>query len=380
MRKLYEDKLIELIRSVVSCGGGEADVLRGIGADTEREFLEFAKRHQLDYLVAYAYYTAHDERYFNLFFNLLNFTEQQIHAAREVSEALEQAGIAHIPLKGAVIRALYPERWMRNSCDVDVLVKEDDLYKAKAVVEALGFEMRGDKTVHDITFYRGSVHLELHFQLIEDYRMKAPSKILLEIWDAALLSDGARYTYRLPDEYFYFYHIAHMAKHFGDGGCGIRPFMDLWVLNHRREFSREGRDALLARGELASFEAEMRKLSEHWFSDGDGTGLEFIERYILVGGAYGNVHLGREVKKTRGGRLKFFLSRVFLPYGPMSRKYKVLKKHPYLLPVFEVWRWIEAVFKDRKHFSAELKEGLSKPKNMDELDRTLARLGLESFK
>lgn len=380
MRGACEDKLIELIRTAVLDCGDTAPVLCDLDADGERELCALAKRHQLDHLVSYSYYAKGDERFCGTFFNQLSFTEQQIHAAKEASATLEDAKIAHIPLKGTVIRSLYPERWMRNSCDVDILVKEDELYTAKSVIEALGYEMRGDVTSHDITFYRGNIHIELHFKLIEDYRMKVPAEILGSVWDVAVLREGAAYTYDMPDGYFYFYHVAHMAKHFGDGGCGVRPLIDLYMVNNRVEFDRDERDTLLARGGLLAFEKKMRALSEYWFGNGDVEGLDFVERYILTGGAYGNVHLGREVRKTRGGRFRFFLSRVFIPYGPMSRRYKVLKKHPYLLPVFEVWRWIEALFTDRKHFAEEFKEGISKPKNMDELDLTLDELGLQSFR
>lgn len=32
--------------------------------------------------------------------------------------------VPFIPLKGAVLRQLYPEKWLRTSCDVDILVKK----------------------------------------------------------------------------------------------------------------------------------------------------------------------------------------------------------------------------------------------------------------
>ena len=41
--------------------------------------------------------------------------------------ALEEAKIPFLPLKGSVIRKYYPEEWMRTSCDIDVLVRREDL-------------------------------------------------------------------------------------------------------------------------------------------------------------------------------------------------------------------------------------------------------------
>ena len=44
-----------------------------------------------------------------------------------LKETLEEAEIPFILLKGSVIRKYYPEPWMRTSCDIDILVKKEDL-------------------------------------------------------------------------------------------------------------------------------------------------------------------------------------------------------------------------------------------------------------
>ena len=45
----------------------------------------------------------------------------------EIRELFEGEGIAFMPLKGSVIRKYYPQPWMRTSCDIDILVKEEEL-------------------------------------------------------------------------------------------------------------------------------------------------------------------------------------------------------------------------------------------------------------
>ena len=59
--------------------------------------------------------------------------------------------------------------------------------------------------------------------------------VLAQIWDTAVSAGPGSHRLLLADEMFYFYHIAHMVKHFEVGGCGIRPFLDLWIMNHRME-------------------------------------------------------------------------------------------------------------------------------------------------
>ena len=59
--------------------------------------------------------------------------EQIQHEFEQICDVLVKAEIAFIPLKGSVIRPLYPEPWMRTSCDIDILVKEENL---SAAIEA----------------------------------------------------------------------------------------------------------------------------------------------------------------------------------------------------------------------------------------------------
>ena len=52
-----------------------------------------------------------------------------------ICEILEETRIPFIPLKGAVIRQYYPEPWMRTSCDIDILVHEEDLERAVKILK-----------------------------------------------------------------------------------------------------------------------------------------------------------------------------------------------------------------------------------------------------
>ena len=50
--------------------------------------------------------------------------------------AFEKAQIPFLPLKGSVIRKYYPEAWMRTSCDIDILVHDEDVGRAKEIQKA----------------------------------------------------------------------------------------------------------------------------------------------------------------------------------------------------------------------------------------------------
>lgn len=271
---------------------------------------------------------------------------RQEYTYQKVCALLEQAQIPFIPLKGSVLRAHYPEGWMRTSCDMDILVHEEALEQASALLEQNSWTFLS-KTSHDLAFSSADgVHLELHYSTIEDYVSEAGKKIMEGIWDDATPLPGKQYHMVISDPLFYYYHMAHMAKHFVHGGCGIRTFLDIWILNHRMEFDPAARNALLEEGKLSAFARGAEMLAECWFSGApmDENALTF-QNFILSGGTYGTVQNRVTLQQEqKGGKLKFALERIFLPYDILKHQFPVLQKHKWLTPVFHLVRWFRLIF------------------------------------
>ena len=124
-----------------------------------------------------------------------------------ICNALEKAQIPFVPLKGSVIRKYYPEAWMRMSCDIDVLVHEEDTeYAMSILVNEYGYTY-DKKGSHDISLFSSDkVHLELHYDLIENRISNESVKVLENIWKTATVREGFSYWLEMPDEYYYFYH------------------------------------------------------------------------------------------------------------------------------------------------------------------------------
>ena len=271
------------------------------------------------------------------------------HEYQRVCQALENATISFIPLKGAVLRAHYPEPWMRTSCDMDILVKDTQLNTAaKVLEEALGYRF-AEKTSHDMSFFSPQgVHIELHFDLMEDGRANAASQVLSRVWEDAKPRQGYNFWCEMSDALFYFYHIAHMAKHFEAGGCGIRPFIDLWILDNKLRFSDESRDVQLERGKLLQFAQAARKLSRVWLHGEEEDALSGrLQSFLLHGGVYGSVDNRVALHQdSRGGKWFYLLSRIFAPYKKLKSYYPVLEKHCWLMPVMQVRRWFMLLHPD----------------------------------
>ena len=272
---------------------------------------------------------------------------QQNCELNKLCNTFEKAKIPFLPLKGSVIRKYYPEPWMRTACDIDVLVHTEDLDGAiDFLAENLKYKCKCENS-HDVSmFSKSGIHIELHYQLIEEGLVNATSNIFKSIWHVAKPISQYNYCNEMPDEMFYFYHIAHMAKHFINGGCGIRPFLDLWVLNHRIDFDKERRDKLLVDGGLNIFAKQAELLSEVWFGNSGHTEItKQMETYILCGGVYGTNENRIAVQQTKkGGKLRYALSKIFISYDVIKFHYPIIQKHKLLTPIMEVRRWGKLIF------------------------------------
>ncbi len=272
--------------------------------------------------------------------------EQQRYELEQICKTLEDAEISFIPLKGSVIRDYYPEPWMRTSCDIDILIEEKDIERASQSLEhALAYEI-GDKGSHDVSFNAPcGVHLELHYTLTEKDSIGRGEELLDEAWNFSSPVEGKKYHRVLRDEMFYYYHVAHMAKHYLVGGCGLRPFIDLYILK-QKNFLNEKTVALLQKGGLWKFAEQANALSEVWFGGAAHTPItQRMEEYLLKGGVYGNTSNRVAVQQVKkGGKIKYFWSRIFLPYDVIKFHYPILQKRRWLLPFMQVRRWFKLAF------------------------------------
>ena len=264
----------------------------------------------------------------------------------EICRVFEAAGIDHMLLKGAVIRPLYPEAYWRTSCDIDILVKEHDLDRAAALlVEKLSYQTDGKITFHDVSLHAPSgVHLELHFHIKED--IKGMDKVLGRVWEYAKPVEDTSHQYVQAPAFLLFHVIAHMARHISHGGCGIKPFADLFLIKRSLTYDEHQLQDLLATANLKRFYEVVNDLTSVWLEGGTHTDLTAdMERYVLQGGLYGTVSRKLTVAQgKRGSKLRYILSRIFMPYRILKRRYPSLDGRRWLTPIYQVRRWCATLF------------------------------------
>ena len=271
------------------------------------------------------------------------------HELITLSKLFEDEKIPFIPLKGSVIRKYYSKPWMRTSCDIDILIKETEFERAKNIIcSKLGYKAEDTPGYHDISLYSPSgVHLELHFNIKE--KMEQIDILLEKAWDYAAPKSEGSCEYVFSPEFFIFHIVAHMSYHFINGGCGIRPFMDMYLVKKNTEYNEAELIKMCDECNLADFYRSVSYLTDSWFSDKQKNALtERMQEYLIYGGVYGTLENKVAVDRTRrGGKSRYALSRIFIPFRSLKLLYPILERHPWLMPVCHIRRWFSIIFGGR---------------------------------
>lgn len=368
-----EQLLITLVGGVIS---GNGNFIRNIKISDTAEFekmWDLSAKHSLSAIVASGVVendsASSDIKSFfkSQIYRYVLLSERQDHELAKMCRAFNDEKIPHIPLKGSVVKHKYPQSWQRTSCDIDILIKEKDIDKATSVLcSVLGYTHEYN-TLHDISFKsEGGVHIELHYKLVEDNRLN--TDILNDVWDYTVRENEDTYTYTMTDDMFYFYHIAHMAKHFKSNGFGIRHLVDTWILNGI-DCDKAKRNQLLTKGNLQKFENKMLRVCSVLFgNEASDEETDVLIDYLFNSGTYGTTynHIARNKMHEKKSTFSYILSRVFMPIDTLAVLYPAVADKKYLYPYYTVKRWIKILlYPNKKAVVSELdsNKSLSK-KNM----------------
>lgn len=286
---------------------------------------------------------------------------ERLHAAfQKICAVLEKENIPYLPLKGSVIRSLYPAPYLRTSCDIDILVKEEAVEKAiAALLAAIPTEKDIERAYHDVSLYfKGGIHLELHFSILESSARM--DQVLARVWDYTEEDGKGTFRQKMTAEFFLFHQITHAAYHFQTGGCGIRPFMDVFLIQQKMPCDKEKLNALLEEASLSAFYTHFTALARVWFLGEAHTAVTAqMERYLLGGGTYGSLE-NRVTLSASDGRGKHLWKRIFPSFRSLVKVYPQLAKLPVLYPFYVIKRWF-GIFNRKKRRKAvtEIKQTVS---------------------
>ena len=278
-----------------------------------------------------------------------------------VEKMFDDNGIEYILLKGSIIRNLYPNPDMRTSCDVDLLCKKEDAKKIEKLMVSSGFEYTNEADAVDSYKKFPFVSFEIHKELMGN---RERFDCVKNPWGNSVPLENTKCGKQLSLEDFYLYMIAHTVKHFSSGGCGIRAIMDIYIFlkQYNDTLNWEYINSVLSEYSLFKFSSELILISKIWFSG--ETADEFsdeLSSFIINSGTFGTkttADVQDEIYKRNGKvivKTPSLLKVVFLSYKNMFRRYPVLNKAPYLLPIYWVIRIIDVIInkqdKVRKTFA-----------------------------
>ena len=285
-------------------------------------------------------------------------SEMQTKEVDVVCQAFSENGIDHMPLKGTVLRKIYPQAHMRLMSDADILIKTEQYGRIRPIMEALGFSETVESD-HDYVWKKSGMVIELHKRLMPSYN-KDYFAYYRDGWKLGVLSGEAphRYTMRPEDQMIYLF--THFAKHYRSGGIGIRHLTDLYIYRKTvGELDEAYIKAELERLGTYDFYINILETVNVWFGDGTpNEKTDFITDTIFQSGAYGQaprrkiaetVLLKRNRSLIKSEKQQYMLRMLFPNMNNMTFHYSFLKKVPFLLPVMWIVRLFRiALFKREK--------------------------------
>lgn len=273
----------------------------------------------------------------------------QIYEYEKLHQAFEENGIVNQPMKGILLKKIYPNAFMREMGDIDLLVEEECNLRMEGILNRLGFQL--EKKVHHHDVYHKGPYLivEVHSARY-DKTVDRNQYEYFKDFSKALKDKDCEYTYQFTQEDFYVYMIAHMAKHFYQMGCGIRNLVDIYVFRnyYRGKLDEEYIDSELKKCGIYVFAKHMEKLVRIWLMNEESDLFyDNLFSYMLNCGIYGKDENGiwnefakqqDESVKTYNARLRHFYR--FPPYRYMVKYHPWISGKKFLLPFAWVGRLI----------------------------------------
>jgi hypothetical protein len=298
--------------------------------------------------------------------------------------ALSDAGIPILPVKGCWLKEQYPDIDYRQMSDLDMLIHPEHLKQAEAVMTRMGYEKESNAAEnHDAYKKPPYMGVELHHALLpeDDTRISYYE----DVWQRAEPEEAFPGVFRLKPEDEYIYYILHLFKHVLIAGTGIRSFLDRVM--YRKIYPDMDWDYLEAEFEklqITEFADSVKILSDCWFDTGatPPEHMKTMAQSILGAGTYGSqtlrVHgeIQQFREKSRNPRMMkiaYGLYMIFPPMRLMKERYPVLRKAPFLLPVFWLWRLVSRLL-----FRWDILIGFLKRTN-EEGDKTWSEFNWQKF-
>ncbi len=385
MEKLHRN-LLSLIKLALT---GES---APIDSDIDfKQLLSISAKHQIFPLVFDGLYKAKGnfedaEQYRKYTFKLIGYDQNQLYFLKKIEALFNDNGIDYMLLKGSSIKKYYPLSEFRLMSDIDILIKEVQYKTIKPLFLKMGFVESVESDHEFIWKHSSGLIVELHKRLIPSYNDDYYS-YYINPWKKAVYKSNHSYSMSKEDEYIYIF--THLTKHYRDGGIGLRHLIDIWyfALKHsllNKTYINKELDKL----GLLEFHNNIIDTLDVWFNGKEATELtDYITQRIIESGNFGLkewhdiANAARATARTdsaSSAKTKTIFRLIFLPLDDMKKKFPVLEKLPFLLPLMWIVRWINAIFNKKGSIANETnKLSYMTDQIVDNYNKELQMVGLK---
>lgn len=313
----------------------------------EEKLYRLAKKHKVsNFLINWAQKDCQSEEIKNKI--VCDFNHQIIKDTNETIELekilndFEEAGIEMLVVKGVTMKQVYPQDYMRQMCDIDLMIHDKDFKKASKIMKDLGFEEFYDHEKHLVFIKNSFILVEMHRKLIPGGDIS--HEYFNDIWSLCVPYKNYDKVYRMNLEDTYLFCIIHLIRHFKYAGIHIRDVLDVYLFweKYKKDFRFERLNQKLEEFKAKEFEENIRKIAYQWFGDRAIDDFDEVEKFILKGWSMEN-HVHYAVGE-RKGKANYLFRLLFPEFKIMKEKYPVLKKVPVLLPATWGARWLKDIF------------------------------------
>ena len=307
-------------------------------------------------------------------------SDRQQNCLQALYGAFDEAKIDYLPLKGCNMKGMYPKAELRAMNDADILIRVEQYEAIKPILEKLQYAFVAESDC-ELKWRTKGLYLELHKRLIPTF-VKDFYSYFGDGWQLSVQGEGSRYSLSKEDEFLYIF--THFARHYREGGVGIRHMADIWYYRMKTpDLDEEKIRTVLKQMSLDTFYENILQTLRCWFEGQKHTAVtELITTYVGNSGSFGTEEakiLADGIRKAKGGNVKrrnkwlaFFPSCASMQYA-----YPILRKWKILLPVMWVYRWFRVLFchRDRIRIHHDRIDKLSTEK-LSEFEESMRAVGL----
>lgn len=296
-----------------------------------------------------------------------------------LTEAFEENGIDNIPLKGSVIKYLYPMPDLRKSGDIDILINPDKENEIEAIMTELGYQRDPffDKyEIHCAYNKPPFVEVEIHRKLMRQNHRSY--KFCSQAWKYATLKEGYKHQYEFGDEYLYMHLMAHLAHHLYRGGVGIKHITDFYVILKNKNLDKALLEKYLKKAKLTELNEIAIGLAQKWFckSYTPSPDIDALEKIIFTSGSFGNEENKNIIRNsdTDANKLRLLIKQIFPPARELKTRYKVLEKKPYLIVLMWFYRFYDILFHKRNTILKKVGDTFDSSNKSEDLTRLIGAI------